>query len=195
LGKNEVVHQRLYAKEVSVNRSLAITVGVFCTFALALISFARVEETSAGDATGNQKAEMTEALHEIFPSADRFESVDKGYVKYDVAYMGAERIGGAFYTEGKGYGGPMLVMVGIDSRGKVLQVLLLSHKETLGLWTKQDDEEFRAQFRGKKGPFILKREDSEGNLDGVTSATVTCRAIIAAVDEALRTFKQEWGVK
>ena len=104
-------------------------------------------------------------------------------------------IGGAFYAEGKGYGGPMQVLVGIDSQGKVLEVLLLSHKETLGLWTKSADQEFRAQFRGKTGPFILKRDNSEGNLDGVTSATVTCRAIIAAVEEALRTFKREWGIK
>jgi electron transport complex protein RnfG len=109
--------------------------------------------------------------------------------------MGAERMGGAFYTEGKGYGGPMQVMVAIDFRGKVLEVLLLSHKETLGLWTQSADQEFRAQFRGKNGPFILKRDNSEGNLDGVTSATVTCRAIIGAVEEALRTFKQEWGMK
>ncbi len=89
----------------------------------------------------------------------------------------------------------MLVMVGIDSQGKVLEVLLLSHKETLGLWTNQADQEFRAQFRGKNGSFILKRDNPEGNLDGVTSATVTCRAIIGAVEEALRTFKQEWVMK
>jgi Na+-translocating ferredoxin:NAD+ oxidoreductase RnfG subunit len=84
-------------------------------------------------------------------------------------------------------------MVGIDPHGKVVEVILVSHQETLGLWTKQADLEFRSQFRGKSGPFILKRDDPSGNLDAVTSATVTCRAIIGAVDEALRIFKKEWG--
>ena len=178
-----------------MNRSIDFIGGLFSICALALLGLAWVHEAYAGDISGNQAKERTEALQEIFSSADRFETVDKGYVKYDVAYKGAERIGGAFYTEGKGYAGPMQVMVGIDSRGKVLEVLLLSHQETLGLWTNSADQEFRAQFRGKNGPFILKRGDSEGNLDGVTSATITCRAIIGAVEEALRTFQQEWGTK
>jgi electron transport complex protein RnfG len=189
------MHPVPYSKGVSVNRLIGFTVGLFSICALALMGLAWVHEAYAEGISGNQAKERTEALQKIFSSADRFETVDKGYVKYDVAYQGAERIGGAFYTEGKGYAGPMQVMVGIDSRGKVLEVLLLSHHETLGLWTKSADQEFRAQFRGKNSPFILKRDNSEGNLDGVTSATVTCRAIIGAVEEALRTFKQEWGMK
>ncbi len=178
-----------------MNRSIGFRVALFSICALAAMGLAWVHDAYAEGTSGNQAKERTEALQKIFPSADRFETVDKGYTKYEVAYMGGERIGGAFYTEGKGYGGPMQVMVGIDSRGKVLEVLLLSHKETLGLWTNQADQEFRAQFRGKNGPFILRRDNPEGNLDGVTSATVTCRAIIGAVEEALRTFKQEWGMK
>jgi len=178
-----------------VNRSIGFTIGLCSICALALMGLARVSEVYGGDISGNYAKERMETLQKVFPSADRFETVDKGYTKYEVAYMGAERIGGAFYTEGKGYGGPMQVMVGINSGGKVLEVLLLSHKETLGLWTKAADQEFRAQFRGKNGPFILKRDNSAGNLDGVTSATVTCRAIMGAVEEALRTFKQEWGMK
>ena len=178
-----------------MNRSIGFKIALFSICALALMGLAWVHEAYPGGISAKQAKERTEALRRIFPSADRFETVDKGYTNYDVAYMGDERIGGAFYTEGKGYRGPVQVMVGIDSRGEVLEVLLLSHKETLGLWTNLADQEFRAQFRGKSGPFILKRDDSEGNLDGVTSATVTCRAIIGAVEGALRTFKQEWGMK
>jgi len=178
-----------------MNRSIRFKITLLSICALALMGLVRGPEVYAGDIWGNQAKERSETLQQIFPAADRFETVDRGYLKYEVAYSGDERIGGAFYTEGKGYGGPMQVMVGIDSQGKVLEVLLLSHKETLGLWTKQADQEFRAQFRGKTGPFILKRDNSEGNLDGVTSATVTCRAIIGAVDEALRIFKREWETK
>jgi len=70
---------------------------------------------------------------------------------------------------------------------------MASHQETLGLWAKQADQEFRSQFRGKSSPFTLKRDNPEGNLDGVASATITCRAIIGAVEEAVKIFKKEWG--
>ncbi|MDH7498839.1 MAG: FMN-binding protein [candidate division NC10 bacterium] len=160
---------------------------------LALMSLSWVDEARTEAASGSQEKERAALLAKVFPTAERFETVDKGFIKYEVAYQGEERIGAAFYTEGKGYGGPMRVMVGIDPQGKVVEVILISHQETLGLWTQQVDQEFRSQFRGKSRPFILKRDDPSGNLDGVTSATVTCRAIIGAVEEALRIFKQEWG--
>lgn len=178
-----------------MNRSIGFAMKLMMIWALALMGLIWVHGASAGGISGDQAKERVEILQKIFSSADRFETMDKGYVRCDVAYKGAERIGGAFYTEGRGYGGSMQVMVGIDSRGKVLEVLLLSHQETLGLWTKQADQEFRAQFRGKNGPFILRRDNAEGNLDGVTSATVTCRAIMGAVEEALQAFKKEWGTK
>jgi electron transport complex protein RnfG len=175
-------------KEVRGVRPKRLTICVLVLLGLVWIYGVSAEAVSPG-----QEKQRTEPLQKVFPEADRFEAVDKGFVKYEVAYKGEERIGGAFYTEGKGYAGSMQVMVGIDPHGKVVEVILVSHQETLGLWTKQADLEFRSQFRGKSGPFILKRDDPSGNLDAVTSATVTCRAIIGAVDEALRIFKKEWG--
>jgi len=132
-------------------------------------------------------------LQQALPEADRFERVYKEGLQYEVGYRGQERVGGVFFTEGIGYRALMKVMVGIDEQGKVVEVLLLSHNETLAIWTKDADQQFRAQFRGKSGPFILKRDDRSGNLDGVASATVSCRAIIGAVEEAVRIFKREWG--
>ena len=180
-------------KEGIVKRSVIFNMKFFIICTLALITLSWLYEVSAEDPSGGQEKERVEILAKVFPAAERFEAVDRGFLKYEVAYKGEERIGGAFYTEGKGYGGPMQIMVGIDREGKVVEVLLLSHQETLGLWTKQADQEFRAQFRGKSRPFLLKRDDPSGNLDGVASATISCRAIIGAVEEALRIFKKEWG--
>jgi electron transport complex protein RnfG len=166
---------------------------VLAISALTLWALGWAQEAGAEATISGQEKGKAELLQKVFPQADRFESVDRGFIKYELAYKGEERIGGAFYTEGRGYAGPMRIMVGIDSQGKVVEVILLSHQETLGLWTRQADQEFRSQFRGKGGPFTLKRDDPSGNLDGVTSATITCRAIIGAVEEALRAFKREWG--
>lgn len=191
--ENQQGSHRKDLKEGIVKRSVIFNWKFFMICTLVLIGFSWVYEARTEVASGSQEKERAALLAKIFPAAERFETVDKGFIKYEVVYKGEERIGAAFYTEGKGYGGPMQVMVGIDHQGKVVEVILVSHQETLGLWTKQADQEFRAQFRGKSGPFILKRDDPSGNLDGVTSATVTCRAIIGAVEEALRIFKREWG--
>ena len=143
----------------------------------------------------DQETSMTALLKKALPAAERFERVDKGGLRYEVGYQGQERVGGVFFTDGMGYRALMKVMVGIDQQGKVVEVLLLSHNETPAIWTKDADQQFRAQFRGKSGPFILKRDNPSGNLDGVASATVSCRAITGAVEEALRIFKSEWGKK
>jgi len=163
---------------------------VICALCAGGLSLAH--QAAAGIQEDKEK-ERVALLKQALPAAERFETVDQEGIKYEIGYKGTEPVGGIFHTESKGYGGPMQVMVGIDPQGKVVEVILLTHQETLGLWTKQVDQEFRAQFRGKSSPFILKRDTPEGNLDGVTSATVTCRAVIQAVEEALRIFKKEWG--
>ena len=143
----------------------------------------------------DQKTSMAALLKKALPGAERFERVDKGGLRYEVGYQGQERVGGVFFTEGMGYRTLMRVMVGIDEQGRVVEVLLVSHNETPAIWTKDVDQQFRAQFRGKTGPFILKKDNPSGNLDGVASATISCRAITGAVEEALRIFKSEWGKK
>jgi len=164
---------------------------VFLLCALSPGSLTLYQATAAPLQTDQEK-EKIPLLQKALPEAERFERVNRGGFQY-VGYRGKERVGAVLYTQGRGYLGPMEVMVGIDSQGKVVEVLLLSHSETPTLWTREADEGFRAQFRGKSGPFILKKEGPAGNLDGVAAATYSCRGIIDAVDEALRIFKKEWG--
>ncbi len=151
-----------------------------------------LSQATAAPIQADLEEEKIALLQKVLPEAERFERVNRGGLQY-VGYRGKERVGGVLYTQGRGYLGPMEVIVGIDPQGKVVEVLLVSHSETPGLWSREADQQFRAQFRGKSGPFILKKEDPSGNLDGVASATYSCRGIIGAVDEALRIFKKEWG--
>jgi len=143
----------------------------------------------------DEEKERMVSVRKALPAADRFERVGSGGFRYDVGYQGDSRVGAVFQVDGNGYGGPMLLVVGIDQEGKVVEVLLVAHNETPALWSKQTDQDFRAQFRGKTGPFILKKDEPSGNLDAVTSATISCRGIAGAVNEALRIFKKEWGRK
>jgi len=160
---------------------------------LSLGSFFLTCEATSEDARTTQEIERTWLLEQALPGADRFETVEKGGVKYEVAYRGEEVMGGVFYSEGVGYGGLMRFMVGLDPEGRVEGVVLISHRETNRLGTKITDPVFLSQFRGRRGPFILRRDNPSGNIDGVAGATRSTRGLIMAVEEAVRTFKEVWG--
>jgi len=168
----------------------ALRLLVVCVLSAGSLSW--VYQATADRIRENQEKGKTELLKKVLPPAERFETVDKGGFKYEVGYRGEERVGAVFYAEGKGYGGPMQVMVGIGQDGKVIEIILLSHKETPGLGTKAANQEFLSQFLGKSGSFILKKDDPSGNIDGVASATISSRAVVKAVGDALRIFKEEW---
>jgi len=169
----------------------AMRLFIICVLSAGSLSW--VYEVTATRIQENQKKLKLELLKKALPAAERFETVDQGEIRYEWAYRGQDRIGGVFYAEGKGYGGPVQVMVGIDQEGKVVEVLLLSHKETPGLGTKVADEGFRSQFRGGSGPFLLKKDSPSGKVDGVASATISSRAVTQSVDNALELFHKEWG--
>ena len=87
----------------------------------------------------------------------------------------------------RGYGGPMTIMVGIDSKGQVTGVKVLEHKETPGLGDKVvTGKKFLAQFRGKNAsdPVEVKKD-----IDAVSGATISSKGVTAGVRAALDAFK------
>ena len=176
-----------------MSRAIALVLRVLVIIFFCLGGFLLTYEAAAEDARTTQEIERTWLLAQALPGADRFETREKGGIQYEVAYRGEEVVGGVFYTEGVGYGGLMRFMVGLDSEGRVEGVVLVSHRETNRLGTKITDPLFLSQFRGRRGPFILRRDDPSGNIDGVAGATRSTRGLIMAVEEAVRTFKEVWG--
>ena len=132
-----------------------------------------------------------EHLKKVMPEAERFEPAQYMGTPYWVAYRGSDRIGGVFKTQGIGYAGPLEVMTGIDSEGKITGAIPLSHNETPALAGDGALRQFMSQFIGKKAPFILKRDDPSGNIDAIASATVSSRAVMGAMAEAMRVFQKE----
>ena len=176
-----------------MSKAIALALRVLVVIVLPLGSFFLTYEAAAEDARTTQEIERTWLLAQALPGADRFETREKGGIQYEVAYRGEEVVGGVFCTEGVGYGGLMRFLVGLDSEGRVEGVILVSHRETSKLGTKITDPVFLSQFRGRRGPFILKRDHPSGNIDGVAGATRSTRGLIMALEEAVQTFKKVWG--
>lgn len=90
-----------------------------------------------------------------------------------------------------GYVGPIRLLVGLDTAGRVLGVRVLEHRETPGLGDRIEASrsDWLSGFAGRS----LGGEDSDwmlatdgGRFDHISGATITSRAVVRAVANALR---------
>lgn len=93
----------------------------------------------------------------------------------------------------KGYGGAFLVTVGVAPDGAITGVILGENKETVGLGKNAEKPGFTGQFIGKNVVLEIVKNGASGNqIDSVTGATITSRAVADAVNEA-RAFALQRG--
>jgi Na+-transporting NADH:ubiquinone oxidoreductase subunit C len=138
-------------------------------------------------------------------SVKRIEVKDKSiYVGY--LEDGQTIRGFAFPVGGPGFWGPISGMIAVDSTAtKVLGISFYRHSETPGLGARITERWFARQFEGlqihpvekNKKIFYLKPQGTGGapnELDAVTGATGTSRAVEAFVNQDLDRFLREFWV-
>ena len=87
-----------------------------------------------------------------------------------------------------GFDNTITMMVGVDNAGAVTGISVIDHSETAGLGavaaaTTAAGEAFRAQFKGMSGSVSVSKDG--GQVDAITSATITSRAVCSGVNAAL----------
>lgn len=126
-----------------------------------------------------ERAELYRTLSQIFPGAQfseengRYTCTENGVV-----------VGYALLVEERGYGGKMRVVVGASPGGTVVGVRVVSQSETPGLGARVTEEAFLGQFAGKGLEGVALKKDG-GEIEGVTGATISSRAVVRAVRSAL----------
>lgn len=106
-------------------------------------------------------------------------------------YKSEELTGYVFTTVSKGYGGDITVMTGVDSDGAVTGIEFLTISETAGLGMNAQKDSFKQQFRGHAGKIgVSKNSPSENEIQALTGATITSRAVTSAVNEALTLYEE-----
>ena len=90
----------------------------------------------------------------------------------------------------KGYGGPIRMAVGIGNDGKVAGISIISHNETPGLGANVEKKEFLGQFKGKGSEDKLEIGE---DIDAITGATITSKAAVKEVKEALEAWREIHG--
>ena len=85
-----------------------------------------------------------------------------------------------------GYGGDITLMVGFKKdRKTVISYKVLAASEPPGLGMKLKTPEFANQFKGKDGSSLKVKKDG-GEIEAITSATITSRAVCRAIEDAQR---------
>ena len=88
-----------------------------------------------------------------------------------------------------GYGGNITLMVGFKKDKKtVISYKVLAASETPGLGMKLKTPEFVGQFAGKDGASLKVKKDG-GEIEAITSATITSRAVCRAIADAQSKLK------
>lgn len=144
--------------------------------------------TSKKIASQKLKAENS-ALTDVLPVAFCFE------VKNNFPKTGFDDknniVGYVLKVIAAGYSSEISALVGIDRDFKVTGVKILSQNETPGLGAKISEKNFLSQFIGKFSEKILLKKDAQvGEIDGITSATISSRAITDAIRKNIDEFKK-----
>jgi electron transport complex protein RnfG len=127
------------------------------------------------------------------PIADRVNIVDgEKELAVFVGVMEGQARTIALETSGKGYGGDVGLMVGIDTvDGKIVGVGVTTHAETPGMGAMaKDDPAFVSQFAGLPMDQSFKVTTDGGKINAISGATITSRAVCAATNEAVERYRQ-----
>ncbi len=130
--------------------------------------------------------------------AENFENLtfvgEKEKFDFYIATTDAESKGYIFITSAKGYGGEVSVMTAIGVDGKVKEVSILdATSETPGLGQNVAKESFYSQFEDKSKDITVVRNsavDENNEVDAVTGATISSKAVNTAVNKALSHFEE-----
>jgi len=174
-------------------------------FGVALVSSASVgvvyEVTKAPIARA-QLAKKVSAVQEVVPEFNNDPIADAYELTSDIGPLTAypaKKDGGLVgvaieAVTQQGFGGEVKLMVGLNTNGTIQAVQVLEHKETPGLGDKMDPakSDFMAQFRNKNPEdFRLMVKKDGGDVDGITAATISSRAVCDAVQRAYNAFEAE----
>jgi len=172
-------------KNIDIKEILIPSVSLFviCVLVTALLAITNDVTAPKIEALALEQAAETRMV--VLPTASEFEATEDESV-----YMGIDSagnlVGYAISVTQKGYGGEIEIMVGINSDGSVSGVSILSHNETPGLGANATKDTFLSQYKGASDAQKVTKDG--GEIDSITGATITSRAVTNAVNSALEKY-------
>lgn len=182
-------------KTIGIPTIKLLVIGVIITALLFMTNNA-----TAAKITENQEQSAVESRQKVLPDADGFDEKTVTVDGVDHTYYEATNGAGYVFSDStKGYGGQVETMVGINSDGEIVGVLVTSASdETPGLgakWTGTDaaNQERLDQFKGKVPDQNYAVTKDGGTINAVAGATITSRAVTSDVNSAIAQYKAVTG--
>ncbi len=128
----------------------------------------------------NFKAYVDPFLNKAWPEAESYSYISENHA--EVLDENGSVMGYMAQGEGDGYGGPLTVGVAVDTSGNVISLAILEYRETPSFFQKVIKTGLLKDL-AQRG--IYDDVPYAENLDGVSGATMTFRALAESVEEAV----------
>lgn len=178
---------------------LILVLTVICVVAGAVLAW--VNGLTEPKIQAEKELKKKDALQESLPAAVDFRT-DATLLQRVRETVGAEisdlylgfddqdvQVGIVLTVESRGYGGPIQLMVGVAQNGRVTGISVLGHSETVGLGAKVSEDDFLKQeaLTGitLEDTDTLAVSKDHGKVQAVAGATISSRAVVCGVNQAL----------
>ena len=122
------------------------------------------------------------------PEATDFEALSCDVPGVTALMEADDDLGYAVIAQSKGYSSQVPMAVAFDDEGTIANVIGMDNTETPGLGTKVQLPDFTDQFLGRAAePLTID------DIDAVTGATISSKAALAAVNEAIEAYRSAAG--
>ncbi|MBO4454573.1 MAG: RnfABCDGE type electron transport complex subunit G [Paludibacteraceae bacterium] len=175
-------------------QNMVLSLVIICIVAAGAL--AGVYTLTQANIAAQEKAKQQAAIQAVLPEGCTIaepEIVD-GLTLYK-AYKDTVWVATAIETSEVGFDGPQVIMVGIDTKGIVLNYEILKQTETPGLgahiehWFKHADKPGQNIIGRKAGKLAVSKDG--GEIDAITAATISSRAFLKAINKAYKAVAQE----
>jgi len=89
-----------------------------------------------------------------------------------------------------GYGGDIVLMIGLSTDGKLVNYQKLVANETPGLGTKMESDAFRKPLLGRPLKTDWRVKKDGGEVDAITAATISSRAVLECIRDAIGKYEK-----
>jgi len=137
-----------------------------------------------------------DAMKALVKDADNFKEIS-GKTEWFEAQKGGETIAYVVPSESKGFGGAIKMLVAVSKEGKVVGYDIIAHNETPGLGDNANKEPFKGQVIGKEAEKleVTKDPSKTDNIQAMTGATISSRAVVKGIKEAVEQVVEFAGGK
>jgi len=179
---------------MNVYLKYGITIAVFAGFSGFLLSSVN-QFTSSRIKEYQQKVESS-GQKEVLPQASNFISTQNKSITFKIGVNEKQQpVGYVIKASGTGYSSTIETLIGLDNDLKITGIKILNQQETPGLGTKiteinsgASEPWFQSQFRSRSYKQLSLKANG-GQLDGITGATISSKAVVDSVKNTILSFK------